>query len=361
VNRGLRRYLRSRGATDEEIDRAADEGSLTLLVLDRMLMPGARQHTLSEAAAQADLDAVTARRIWRAAGFPDLPEDAPALTDADVEALRTVSRIVSQSPMGLSIERVLRLTRVFSASLARMADVESDLTVEGVRLARETGLADEEVAEEFRRAARFDEAERLVDHLHRLQLRAATLRKLAGHELSEESPVVAVGFVDLVGYTALAEELGEEELTELVTRFGDLAFDIVIGGGGRFVKNIGDEVMYVADNVGDAADVALRLAAESHGDEVLPEARAGLAYGPVVARDGDYYGPVVNLASRLTDRARAGTVLASTDVHEVMADDPRFEFRSLRPRYLRDIGRVPLWVLRRAGRNAESGRRSRRS
>jgi adenylate cyclase len=357
MNRQLRRYLRSRGATDDEIDRAERESSLTLLVLDRMLMPGMRSHTLTEAAALAGLDLATAHRIWRAAGFPDLPEDEPALNDDDVEALRIVSRMLGEAaPMGIDLERLLRLTRVFSASLARMADVESDLSVDAVRRGRSAGLTDEQIADEFRGAARFDDAERLVGHLHRLQLRAVTLRKLAGHEQSNRV-VLAVGFVDLVGYTRLAEEISDDELAALVLRFAEVAYDTVVGGGGRFVKNIGDAVMYVAEEIAAAARVALALAEASSGDEVLPEARAGLAVGPVLARDGDYYGPVVNLASRLTERARPGTVLVSAEVHEALARDPAFEFRELRPQNLRDIGRVAVWAVRPGteSRRAERG------
>ncbi|MGH9025265.1 MAG: adenylate/guanylate cyclase domain-containing protein, partial [Acidimicrobiia bacterium] len=141
----------------------------------------------------------------------------------------------------------------------------------------------------------------------------------------------------------------------------ELAYDTVVVGGGRFVKNIGDAVMFVADDTASAADIALRLAEASSGDEVLPEARAGLAAGPLLARDGDFYGPVVNLASRLTERARPGSVLVSAEVHEALADNPDFEFRQLRTRNLRDIGRVPVWVVRSASRSSESRQASRGS
>ncbi|MGH9025000.1 MAG: adenylate cyclase regulatory domain-containing protein, partial [Acidimicrobiia bacterium] len=203
MSRQLRRFLRSRGAYDDEIDRAEREGWLTLLVLDYMLMPGARQYTLNDAAARAGLDIQTARRIWRAAGFPDLADDVPSLTDADVEALCTVVKFVGADQMGLSIDSILRVTRVSSASLARMADVESDFTRDNVQLARDAGLSDVQIAEQVKRAARFDHAERVVDHLHRLQLRASTLRKLASTDVPDEAGSLAVGFVDLVGYTAL--------------------------------------------------------------------------------------------------------------------------------------------------------------
>ena len=88
----------------------------------------------------------------------------------------------------------------------------------------------------------------------------------------------------------------------------------VVDSGGRIVKTIGDEVMFITEEPAAAATIALRLARASNQDAVLPDARAGLASGPVLSREGDYYGQVVNLASRLTELAFPGTVLASSDL-----------------------------------------------
>ena len=76
----------------------------------------------------------------------------------------------------------------------------------------------------------------------------------------------------------------------------------------------------------------------------------------MLVRDGDYYGPVVNLASRIVNIATPGSVLTSDEVHTQLADAPGFEWRSLRPRFLKDIGRVPLWRLQRAGAPAAERR-----
>jgi adenylate cyclase len=68
----------------------------------------------------------------------------------------------------------------------------------------------------------------------------------------------------------------------------------------------------------------------------------------VLARDGDYYGPVVNLASRITDRARRGTVLSNETLRADLAGDAEFEWRPLGTKRLRGIGETVLFVLRRA-------------
>ena len=106
--------------------------------------------------------------------------------------------------------------------------------------------------------------------------------------------------------------------------------------------------MFVTPDPASADRIALRLTEGSAVDDLLPDARAGVAFGSVVAQEGDYYGPVVNLASRLVERARPGSVLASNEFRDALGDGPSFDWQRLRPRRVRDIGRVEIWALRRA-------------
>jgi adenylate cyclase len=125
-----------------------------------------------------------------------------------------------------------------------------------------------------------------------------------------------------------------------------LAYDTVAANNGRIVKTIGDEVMIVGTPRAVAV-IALALIDRVAADPEVPDVRVGVAYGSVLARDGDFYGPVVNLASRITGRARRGSVLASEPLRQVLADDPEFSWRAVRPRRIRGIGEVTLWALRR--------------
>jgi adenylate cyclase len=120
------------------------------------------------------------------------------------------------------------------------------------------------------------------------------------------------------------------------------------------VKTIGDEVMFVANDAETAVRVAIDLTAVTASDTLLPGARAGVACGPVLAREGDYYGPVVNLAHRLVEIARPGTVIVPGDLRDAIADRSGLEFSRLRPRRLRDIGRVEAWAVRRAATEEEA-------
>jgi hypothetical protein len=110
----------------------------------------------------------------------------------------------------------------------------------------------------------------------------------------------------------------------------------------------------------DAAEIGLSLAETYAGDDLLSDVRVALAIGPVLVKDGDFYGPVVNLASRLVGVANPGTVLVSDEFRAAMSEEGGvgFDMRALRTRYLKDIGRVQVWKLSRAG-SAPGAERSR--
>jgi hypothetical protein len=89
----------------------------------------------------------------------------------------------------------------------------------------------------------------------------------------------------------------------------------------------------------------LRLADAYADDELLSDVRVGLAYGSLLTIEGDYYGPVVNLASRIVKIAIPGTVLVSDEVHTQLEDDEELAWKQLRPRSLKDVGRIQLWAM----------------
>jgi adenylate cyclase len=344
LKRSLRRFLRRRGASDLEIENAARGRYLSLLVLDREITPGERKYTMRDLAERGGTDVETARAVWRAIGFPDMPDDLPAFTDEDVSTLRSfLDSFANSWVREWSLDVALPQARVVSASMARIADAVTDDVAASFGVARQAGASDEELAEMVAERIDFGRVTELVSHVFRLQLRAAMWRRLAGADPDAPGTVAgAVGFVDLVGFTALSQALDDAEVAELVGRFGALAHDTVVSEGGRIVKTIGDEVMYVTDVPATAASIAVLLTERSRSDTVLPDSRAGIASGALVSRDGDYFGPVVNLASRLTELARPGTVLASAELGDAVRDDPRFSVRRISARRVRDIGRVDV-------------------
>lgn len=332
--------LRGWGATDEEIGRARETGLIGPLAMSLAALPGEARFTSAELAEEVGVRPASAARFWRALGFPDVDDEERVFTKEDVDALATVRAMIE---LGVTdVEIALQMTRVIGSSMARVAEAMLNT---GAATRPEAG---ELLAANLERG--LETQGRLLEYVWRRHLQAASRRRLMGEAVSAgQSPNVplAVGFADLVGFTALSQQVDEATLADVVGRFETLAFDQVTMHGGRVAKMIGDEVMFVVDDVEAALATALALAEAYADDEVLSDVRVGLASGPVLAREGDYYGPVVNLASRIVNIAVPGSVVVSESVYDALAGDARYVFRSMRPRNLKDIGRIRLWRVRR--------------
>jgi adenylate cyclase len=159
---------------------------------------------------------------------------------------------------------------------------------------------------------------------------------------------MAVGFADLVGFTSLTRELDEADLAALVEGFESSASDIIASGGARLVKTVGDEVLFVADDVPTVAEVALQLAEQIPARDNMPQLRIGLACGTVLSRLGDIYGEPVNLAARLTSIARPGSILVDREFAAAAEGDERWRLRRVPPRPVRGYALLHPMRLRRA-------------
>jgi len=335
--------LASLGASRDEIDQARASGTLGLLAVAYSAIPSEARYTPAELSDEVGISRDVAERFWRALGFADVAEDERAFTAEDADALSTANALIE---LGFSSTEVaLQMSRVLGSSLARIA--EAMVSVEPA--SPEADAADELFA--LTTEAHLATQARLVEYVWRRHLRAAARRHLlAPARVGGREPgtvELSVGFADLVGFTALSQQLDQQELATIVGRFEELAFDQVTMHGGRVAKMIGDEVMFIVEDPTAALETALSLAEAYADDEVLSDVRVGLAAGDVLARDGDYYGPVVNLASRVVNIAVPGAVVVSESIHTALSPNPRFVFHALRPRSLKDIGRVRLWRARR--------------
>lgn len=145
-------------------------------------------------------------------------------------------------------------------------------------------------------------------HLRQAALRQRRTQSVHYREVVEMS----VGFVDLVGFTALSQTLDPHELVDLVKRFESQAHELAHDLASRVVKLVGDEVMFVAEHPADAAAFALGMMRTYSARNVVP--RGGLASGDLVNLHGDYFGPVVNLAARLVAAAVPGEVLVDNSI-----------------------------------------------
>ena len=139
----------------------------------------------------------------------------------------------------------------------------------------------DDVALRLRDSLELERLSFLLDYLHRRQLIAALERRLywsPDSALSDQ--VLTVGFADLTGYTSLTQQLTGPELDVLVARFESLTRDVIAEYGGRVVKTIGDEVMFLCANPIAGADLALRLVEAHTEDDILPP-WFGLDCGPI--------------------------------------------------------------------------------
>jgi adenylate cyclase len=127
--------------------------------------------------------------------------------------------------------------------------------------------------------------------------------------------VPAMSFLDLVGYTRLTEEQGDQAAAELAGTLAVLVDRSSREHGGVPVKWLGDGVMVHYQDPAGAVRSALHLV-EELPQAGLPPAHVGVAAGPVVVQGGDYFGRTVNLAARIAARAGAGQVLVSHSVVE---------------------------------------------
>jgi adenylate cyclase len=164
--------------------------------------------------------------------------------------------------------------------------------------------------------------EKLQAYIWRRHLAGAAGRLLsqAGEDGVGTTSTMAVGFVDIVGYTGQSKTLTDSELVHWVENFENEMTRTVVDLGGRVIKTIGDEVLFVADDPVAAAEVTLIVTERGEDPEdEFPRVRAGVAYGEVVSRLGDVYGPTVNIAARLTSVARPGKVLVDRGAYEVLS------------------------------------------
>jgi adenylate cyclase len=349
----VREILHLHGVGDDEIDHAVEDGVLDLFVAERMLVPSRRRYTRGQVVELTGVELPKLERFWRALGFANVDGDDPAFTDLDLEAVRLFRSM--QTLGATDTETALQLARVIGSSMARIAEAE---LVPGNMVSSEIDPVMS--AEAFAGVAdvTLPAMAKLLEYVWRRQLAAGIQRSmlLRSHGLAPgQSPVLAVGFADMVGFTLLSQHLSDEDLAAVVRRFEEISHDIVTAAGGRVVKMIGDEVMFVVDGAADAARIGLDLADAYSDDDLLSDVRVGLALGPVLLRHGDYFGPTVNLAHSIVNLGNPGTVLMSDEFRTALVTEAPGEFTAepLRPRHLKVQGRVQLWWCGRAGQQAD--------
>ena len=322
------------GVSQQEIDAAEANGTLLALVAEHFLLPGERVFDTLDVAAQCGVEPETVTKLWLALGFPWAADDK-VFTERDVEMMQTFLRD------GSITDYSLHESRIISASLGRVADVFVDEMWDQHRSA---GQSERDALAELSGGVDLDRMERILMYMLRRHLVSGFYRRSALHDqaMRDGYPTIAVGFADLAGFSTFSQEMTGTELANLLVRFERTAYDLVAGLDGRVVKTLGDGVLFTSGSPAAAADIALQLA--ELGDE-LPPVHVGVAWGPVLIRQGDCFGPTVNLVSRLVGCAAGGEVVVDAAMATELANDGRFSVTELGERELKSFGAVPLYRL----------------
>ncbi|MEA5454703.1 adenylate/guanylate cyclase domain-containing protein [Sinomonas sp. JGH33] len=328
--------------------------------LENLLLGGERTLKRRDVAQGVGLSLFSARKLWRALGMPNFTDDDLAFTTEDLEHLKIMPKLVREGV--LTEDAAISVTRAIGQMTDRMVVWQVEALVEDMVATQ--GITDAEA-----RVRLVDELPHLIEPLEemlvyswRRQLSAGVqrlaVRAQEGLEASEEGrtggeddaplPLArAVGFADLVSYTSLSRRMNEKTLARLVQTFESICAEIISVGGGRLVKTVGDEVLYIAETPTAGAEIALALSREIAADERLPEGRVAMVWGRVLSRLGDIYGPTVNLAARLTAIAEPGQVLVDELTAGVLGGDARFVLAPLSAQNVRGFGEVRPVALRR--------------
>ncbi len=320
----LLEYLVGLGATLDDLTGARDDGRLPGLASDLARRGTDVRLTPRELAVRANIDFEDLEQLIRAAGLAAFDPDESVFRARDAAAFALFQAGVDL----FGPEPTFEFTRSVGAACASMADSATALfatTVAGEFDERAVGEVDQARTTAFAATMLAEQVPAVIETLFFHHVNAAVLRSFAARSGDARTATYAVGFVDLVASTALNRRLGPADLAEAIGGFERAATEIVTGLGGRVVKTIGDEIMFVNADPVAACDTALAMRDAVDADTRLGAVRGGLAYGDLVLGYGDFYGADVNLAARLARAADPGQVLV-TESLAARAASPALEF-----------------------------------
>jgi adenylate cyclase len=357
-------FLTGRGASIEQLVEAHRVGTLPGVAADLVTQGRRELVPVADVAERAGLPAGRVMRALLAAGIPARRETE---VPADLVSFMTA---FEQGAALMGEEAILAFTRVLGAAANNVA--EAAIALFYAELGPGTGR---EGANELARARLAEAATTafvavpdflgilVMDAFERAQRRVETARPWLSEspppnwEIEGPTEVVALGFVDLVGSTAWSEAISLRDQSLALTRFESAAWTSAVLGGGRVIKTIGDEVFFAAPSAQAACAIAFEICRTVGGDEALPPARGAVGIGPAIPREGDYFGPLVNLLARLVKAGAPGEVVVTEAVVEDLPAGS-WEIRPLAPTELRGIAEpVPAFVIAREQPSETGGSR----
>lgn len=324
---------------------AFDPGILVSAVSSYLL--GEMPHlTGPQVAAQAGVPYEVAKERWRALGFPDVSEDEVSFTQSDVQALRVTQKLFEYDVVEPDAQTAF--VRTTGRTFARLAEWQARAFMRGALGSDDSGTED---TAESMSLKHIDEivplTEQIQSFVWRRHLVSATSRLLLRKSAEPSATPMAVGFVDIVGYTSRSRRLSAGDLAQFIEDFEAVIDRIITEHHGQVIKTIGDEVLFVSDDANLAAQMALEMIGQHELDDDFPQVRVGMAYGHVLSRLGDVYGPVVNVASRLTSIAKRGRIVIDRTLGEMLREEDWLRVRRMRRTSVKGYEHLEPWSLKR--------------
>jgi adenylate cyclase len=328
-------WLLAEGFTTEQI---REEVSPMLLPAGRIVGNDGVHVSARQICEETGIDLELLKAIQQAFGLARTDDpDAAVHLRADSEAAARAKVFID---MGLSREQVIAVSRVLGHGLAQTAEAMRQVVLEAVM---RPGATELQIAQAYEAIVRqvapllgpLCEDVLQVQLRHTLETEAVNAAERAAGVLPGAREI-AVAFADLVGFTRLGEAVPPEELENLASKLSNLAREVVAPPV-RFVKTIGDAVMFVSTDPVALLNTALALLVAAEKDEVFPQLRIGIAAGLAVSRAGDWFGSPVNVASRVTAVARPGSVLVAESTHDLIGESGDFSWSFAGARHLKGV------------------------
>ena len=129
-------------------------------------------------------------------------------------------------------------------------------------------------------------------------------------------------FTDVANSTEIANAVGDRDWAVTIGRQLGQQASVISKFEGTLVKTLGDGSMSSFRSAGSAMRAAAEIQSSGAASSSKPnlKLRIGIHAGDVIQTDGDFYGTVVNKASRITSLAQPNEILVS-DVARAMAGE----------------------------------------
>ena len=307
------------GISLEDVGRGVAAGELSFPLGLFLPEPAAMTATYEELAAELGRPPELLRRLSGELGFPPREDDRVRAEDAEM-----LSLIVTKLDLATD-DDLSRFTRLYGGTVQRLVGSGLQFFDRTVRQRVATFELSNEEKDSlvYEKAAGFTAlVSGLVPWLQRRHREHAVLEYIVAvtEGFMEERGITprqprqppAIAFLDLTGYTAVAEEWGDEAAAALAARLADVVQEAAQTRGCRPVKWLGDGVMFHFSDSARAVLSGLELVEQTEKAISVP-ARIGIDAGAVIVQEGDYFGRTVNVAARIADYARPHEVLVSEE------------------------------------------------